>query len=60
MTMMSQTVVVNSGLKPGLDRCRFCDGLHFGSGLACPYICDKCFKDIRQESDDHCECGKAS
>lgn len=50
------TVIVNRGLKPGVDACRFCHGLHFGSGFACPFICGKCFKDIRAEASDPCRC----
>jgi hypothetical protein len=49
---------VNSGLKPGLDPCRHCGGLHFGSGLACPYLCETCSGDTRPDADNRCTCSK--
>lgn len=50
------TVVVNRGLRPGVDPCRHCGGVHYGCGLACPYLCAICFRDIRPDAADKCRC----
>lgn len=47
---------MNRGLKPGVDPCRHCGGLHYGSGLACPFLCGACFKDTRPDAEDRCKC----
>lgn len=56
MTDWANGKMVNRGLKPGVDPCRHCGGLHFGSGLACPYLCGICSKDVRLDAEDRCRC----
>jgi hypothetical protein len=51
---------INQGLTPGKDPCRHCGGLHFGSGLICPYLCVECGKETRADFilpfEPRCEC----